>query len=293
MKYSRLFLVALSSFIFGVTAANAQSNTMDDFFNENGEIASDLPTSYEMEDLKPIEFVNPRADDIYWQKVVYRVIDLRERMNYPLYYPEEANDGRESFFAIIFKLVNDRKVPAFRYNERTEKFNKDNLIDVEEDFLKKYDLIYKTKVNPTTKVKTFEVEDADIPNTEVIKYYVKEVWFFDKNSSTFNVKIISICPVLVTNKGVGIQSYPLFWIPFDKLRPYMALQYAIPNRNEVKRVTFDEFFQKHLYTSYIVGEGNMYNRWIPDYAGTEEQVKKEQERIATEMLNFEQDLWEY
>ena len=47
-------------------------------------------------------------------------------MNYPLYYPEEANDGRESFFAIIFKLVNDRKVPAFRYNERTEKFNKED-----------------------------------------------------------------------------------------------------------------------------------------------------------------------
>ena len=37
----------------------------------------------------------------------------------------------------------------------------------------------------------------------------------------------------------------------------------------------------------------MYNRWIPDYAGTEEQVKKEQDRIATELLNFEQDLWEY
>ena len=85
----------------------------------------------------------------------------------------------------------------------------------------------------------------------------------------------------------------MFWIPFDALRPYLAMQYAIPNRNEVKRVTFDDFFQKRLFTSYIVGEGNMYNRWIPDYAKSHEDIKKEQERIATELLNFEQDLWEY
>jgi hypothetical protein len=72
------------------------------------------------------------------------------------------------------------------------------------------------------------------------------------------------------------------------------MQYAIPNRNEVKRVTFDEFFQKRLYTSYIVGEGNMYNRWIPDYKHNDiTGIRQEQDRIATELLNFEQDLWEY
>ena len=83
------------------------------------------------------------------------------------------------------------------------------------------------------------------------------------------------------------------WIPFDELRPYLAMQYIIPNRNETKRVTYDEFFQKRLFTSYIVGEGNMYNRMIPDYEKSYEGIKKEQERIATELLNFEQDLWEY
>ena len=92
-----------------------------------------------------------------------------------------------------------------------------------------------------------------------------------------------IVPICITY----IMSVTVLW------SAYLAMQYAIPNRNEVKRVTFDEFFQKHLYTSYIVGEGNMYNRWIPDYAKTEADVKKEQQRIATELLNFEQDLWEY
>ena len=134
-----------------------------------------------------------------------------------------------------------------------------------------------------------------------LKYLIQEVVFFDKHTSRLHSKIMAIAPLqsdLITTRDSSnimgsLRESIMFWIPFDKLRPYMALQYAIPNRNEVKRVTFDEFFQKHLYTSYIVGEGNMYNRWIPDYAGTEAEVKKEQERIATEMLNFEQDLWEY
>ena len=84
-----------------------------------------------------------------------------------------------------------------------------------------------------------------------------------------------------------------FWIPFDALRPYLAMQYVIPSQHETKRVTFDDFFQKRLYSSYIVGEGNMYNRFIPEYSMQEGDIKKEQARIENELLTFEQDLWEY
>ena len=133
-----------------------------------------------------------------------------------------------------------------------------------------------------------------------LKYLVQEVVFFDKHTSRLYTKIMAIAPLqsdkISTRDGdvmAAMRESIMFWIPFDALRPYMAMQYIIPNRNETKRVTFDEFFQKRLFTSYIVGEGNMYNRWIPDYARTEEEVRKEQERIAAELLNFEQDLWEY
>lgn len=134
-----------------------------------------------------------------------------------------------------------------------------------------------------------------------LKYLIQEVVFFDKHTSRLHQKIMAIAPLqsdLITTRDSSnvmgsLRESIMFWIPFDALRPYLAMQYAIPNRNEVKRVTFDEFFQKRLFTSYIVGEGNMYNRWIPDYAKEESEVKKEQARIASELLTFEQDLWEY
>jgi gliding motility associated protien GldN len=215
-------------------------------------------------------------------------------MNYPLYYPETAVDGRESFFSILFKLINEKKVPAFRFDYTTERFGKDDLIDFEEEVLKKFEVIYKVKTNPTTKVKTFQIEDSDIPNREVIKYYMKEVWFFDKNSSTFNVKIISICPVLVTDRGVGTQSFPLCWIPFDNLRPYLVQrEVMITDKNNGARMSYDDLFIKRRFASNIYKESNLQNRMILDYNATPEDVKREQERIQREILNEEQDLWEY
>lgn len=290
----RLITFVFTFFALGVCGALAQSSTTNDFFNENGEIPTNLPTAYDMKDLTPIEYVSPRADDIYWQKVVYRVLDLRERMNYPLYYPIVPVDGRESFFTILFKLINDKKVPAFRFDFDTEKFGKDQLIDFEEEFLKKFEVIYKTKVNPTTKVKTFEVEESDIPNVDVIKYFIKEVWFFDKNSSTFNVKIIAICPVMITDRGVGTQSFPLFWIPFDNLRPFLVQrEVMITDKNNGARMSYDDLFIKRRFASNIYKESNLQNRMILDYNSTPEDVKREQMRIKTDILNEEQDLWEY
>jgi gliding motility associated protien GldN len=123
---------------------------------------------------------------------------------------------------------------------------------------------------------------------------MKEVWFFDKNSSTFNVKIISICPVLVTDRGVGTQSFPLCWIPFDNLRPYLVQrEVMITDKNNGARMSYDDLFIKRRFASNIYKESNLQNRMILDYNATPEDVKREQERIQREILNEEQDLWEY
>ena len=132
-----------------------------------------------------------------------------------------------------------------------------------------------------------------------LKYLIQEVIFFDKHTSRLHSKIMAIAPLnsdkirTQDNVMTALHESITFWIPFDALRPYLALQYVIPSQNETKRVTFDDFFQKRLYSFYIVGEGNMYNRFIPEYSLTEGNIKKEQARIENELLTFEQDLWEY
>ena len=117
------------------------------------------------------------------------------------------------------------------------------------------------------------------------KYLIQEVIFFDKHTSRLHRQLIAIAPLQPerangTDPMQFLRSSVKFWILYQDLRPYLESNYMIP-------------FQKRLYTSYLVGETNMYNRMILDYAKDEVNAKKEQARIETEMLNFEQDLWEY
>lgn len=262
-----------------------------------------------------------RIDDIIWSRYVYRVIDMRYKQNYQLYFPTKSDDAD---YRNLFKVITDAVVdglPIYEKNMETIKpdFKQDPISrEIIPTMFMADDPLADYSDDPTH----FDITSSDAmlihydsivdelsfhfyPFEKMVKnqlkYLIQEVVFFNKHTSRLHTKIMAIAPLQSdkistrdsSNIMGSLRESIMFWIPFDALRPYMAMQYAIPSRNEVKRVTYDEFFQKHLYTSYIVGEGNMYNRWIPDYAGSEEKVKKEQERIATELLNFEQDLWEY
>ena len=113
-------ILTFGFFLIMPLVANAQE-TDNSFFDETGDIAmTNLPTSIPLEERKPIEYNNPRADDIIWQRVVYRIIDLREKMNFPLYFPEEASDNRQSLFTTIFRLFEQDKIKAYNYLDNKE-----------------------------------------------------------------------------------------------------------------------------------------------------------------------------
>ena len=290
-KYVRLLfvggLMSITTFVY------AQGES---FFDENGDVAempSNLPTSGPKEGLEPIEMLNPRADDIFWQKVVYRTIDLREKMNYPLYYPEEANDSRQSLFTLMFRLVQEDKIKVYEYLDAREIFSEEHVTTFK-DLLEKFEIIYTTQNDPVTNEMVYVVDESDIPNRDVIKYYLKEVWYFDKISSTFNVRIIAFCPIMVKETELGIQKFPLFWIPFDTLRPFLSqTEVLITDKNNGARPSFDDIFMKRRFASYIYKESNIQNRNLLEYNNTVSETKREQDRIKTQLVNFESDLWEY
>ncbi|MBQ2025408.1 MAG: gliding motility protein GldN [Paludibacteraceae bacterium] len=266
------------------------------FFDESGDVAiSNLPTSIPLDDREPIEYNNPRADDILWQKVVYRIIDLREKMNYPLYFPEEASDSRQSLFTTIFRLFEQGKIRAYAYQDNKEVFTEENRIKFD-DFVKSCDILLTVKTDSITgDTLSAEIDESNIPNREVLKYYAKEVWYFDKHNSVFTVRLIALCPLWYREDyELGLQKRPLFWATYDDLRPYLAKQEAlISDKNNGARETVDDLFIKRRFGSYIFKESSIMNRNILQYNNTAEEMHKEQNRIKTEIINFEQDLWEY
>ena len=307
----------IACLMLGVVTAQAQHKVIS-FFDEVG--SARIQTEEFSQAHDTIVQVEHRLDDVIWSRFVYRIIDMRYKQNYQLYFPTKSDDAD---YRNLFKVITDAVVeglPIYEKNMETIKpdFNQEpvkrNIIPtlfMADDPMADYSddpthfditssdamLVHYDSVADSLSFHFYPFEKL-VRNQ--LKYLVQEVVFFDKHTSRLYTKIMAIAPLqsdkISTRDGdvmAAMRESIMFWIPFDALRPYMAMQYIIPNRNETKRVTFDEFFQKRLFTSYIVGEGNMYNRWIPDYARTEEEVRKEQERIATELLNFEQDLWEY
>jgi gliding motility associated protien GldN len=308
----------IACLMLGVVTAQAQHQVVS-FFDEMG--SARIQTEEFSKAHDTIVMVDHRIDDVIWSRYVYRIIDMRYKQNYQLYFPTKSDDAD---YRNLFKVITDAVVDGLPIYEK-------NMETIKPDF--KQDPIARKSIptmfmaddpmadysdDPTH----FDIMESDAmlihydsiadelsfhfyPFEKMVrnqlKYLIQEVVFFDKHTSRLHTKIMGIAPLqsdlIMTRDSsdimASLRESIMFWIPFDKLRPYIAMQYAIPNRNEVKRVTYDEFFQKRLFTAYIVGEGNMYNRWIPDYARSEEEVKKEQARIATELLNFEQDLWEY
>ena len=308
----------IACLMLGVLTAQAQHKVIS-FFDEMG--SARIQTEEFSQAHDTIVMVDHRIDDVIWSRYVYRIIDMRYKQNYQLYFPTKPDDADyRSLFKVIVDAVVDG-LPIYEKNMETIKpdfkqapirrrdiptmFMADDPMADYSDDPSHYDvsssdamLIHYDSVADQLTPENYAYEKL-VKNQ--LKYLIQEVVLFDKHTSRLHSKIMAIAPLQSdkistrdsSNVMASLRESIMFWIPFDQLRPYMAMQYAIPNRNEVKRVTFDEFFQKRLFTSYIVGEGNMYNRWIPDYAKEESEVKKEQARIASELLTFEQDLWEY
>lgn len=256
-----------------------------------------------------------RADDIVWSRIVYRVIDMRYKQNYQLYFPTNPDDKEyQSLFRLIIGAIQNglQVYEADRYTIKP-KFDEEHLLSPCQipDQLMVGTIQELDREDPDTYLVMCDSTDGTLTTNfsryenfvrNQLKYLIQEIVFFDKHTSRMYSKIIAIAP-LQPDLTVGSTQNPFqflmysrkFWIAFDELRPYLAKRYMIPQQNDSKRMTYDEFFGKKLYTSYLLGDSNMYDRMILNtgFDLTEAEVKREQQRIFDELLNFEQDLWEY
>ncbi|MCQ2342141.1 MAG: gliding motility protein GldN [Paludibacteraceae bacterium] len=312
-------------FVFAVIAANAQ-HTINSFFAPDGTVR--LETQELNEAADSIVTIKHRSEDIVWRRDIYRIVDMRQKQNFQLYFPVEPDDPTyvSLYRLIVDAIQNPRK--SINQTTREEFYDTLHIFYPSERVLKP--LLSIDNIVPRNKIidqfvvggigeldredETSYILNYDSVSDQLnfqpynyqtyvrnqLKYLVYEVIFFSRATSRMYRKIVAIAP-LQPDQATGGPEEPgrfmresvKFWMLYDELRPYLASHYMIPTQNEAKRVTFEEFFEKRLFSSYIIGEGNMYNRMILDYCFTEETAKQEQARIEYELLTFEQDLWEY
>ena len=238
------------------------------------------------------EAKDPHDADLAYMRQIYRQIDLTKDANTPLYFPEDVVDGQENLFRIILGQVVDGKLPAYEYLDGREVFTDQYKINVA-DMLDRFGIYYTPAKGSTEKNPKFQIEEADVPTGQVLNYYIIEKWEFDRRSNRMQTRVEAICPVLNRSGDFGGEArYPMFWVKFDALRPYLAQQYIFLNDdNNLPQYSLDDYFNMGMYDGEIYKTRNLRNLSMAQMYPDPDDMKRAQDSIDNRLKTFGKDLW--
>ena len=184
---------------------------------ENGETPLDDVVKKEiMLERRVLAYQPVRESDIFWEKRVWRVIDVREKMNLPFAYPEEP------FFKILSDAASKGDLPVYTTDEDGAKFKKRMSTDDVLSQLSKTDTV--VTFDPETYEEKVAIVRNDVNWENVKRFRIKEVWYFDKETSQLNVRILGIAPMIdvTDNEGNFRFEKPMFWVYYPQAREMFA-----------------------------------------------------------------------
>ena len=289
--------ILLTAFLFILAVSNAQQVETE----KKSLVLDGIVKMEQIKERQPLPYPTINESDIFKSMRVWRTLDLRERLNFPLYYPTELSEKRKSFAQTVVNALAKGEIKA--YDTGDDEFTAElSLAEV----LAKFDAADRTVTRRTLDDRdTTYTITGEINWSEVQELLIKEDWYFDKRHSRLYVRIIGICPVRVytqelrTNTGDEetegeMKKRQLFWVYYPDARKVLANTACFINDNDLEMFSFDDLFQNRRFSSYISAVSNPQgNRRVVSYTRTGKEAMLEARRLESELMNFESDLWEW
>jgi gliding motility associated protien GldN len=292
MKFKLFDLLIALLFVipsFGVAQVIGGSSQSSSVNTPRDDVFDHIHTEFK----KPIPYSPLRQADVIYSKRVWQVIDFREKINQPFYYPLKDHLRWKSFIATIMESVKSGELTAYDA-EKDDEFTTPMSITAVDALLRGTE-----KVTPQYDIDGNYIGDTTIytgrfDKADVKKLRIKEVWYFDKQRSQLQVRILGLCPVweYIDNTTQQLYTRPLFWIYFPEARSVLARAEVFNRKNGAERRTYDDIFWKRMFSSYVYKEENVYDRLISAYASGMDALL-ESERIKNDVFEIEQHMWEY
>lgn len=248
---------------------------------------------------KPVPYEYIREADVMWSKVVYRIIDLRQKQNLPLYYPTKPIGGRMNLVDLLLWGIDNEGVRAFSTDDPVNEFTAQMTINQIDDAFGAGIDTTKT-IDPNTGEQVQIVVNNPRKTDEVKEIEIKEKWFFDKNASVMKVRIIGICPIRIyyrlDDQGMPtdvIQKKQTFWVYFPEVRPILANHEVFNRYNDAQNISFDDFFMQRRFASTIFAMSNVYDNRKNNSFTLGVDALLEAQKQKEWLFNMEHDLWEY
>ncbi|MFO7723510.1 MAG: gliding motility protein GldN [Bacteroidales bacterium] len=242
-----------------------------------------------------VQYPYLREADVMWAKRVWQELDLREKINHPLYYPAQPVRHRMSLMSSLWNAaVNEGSLTVY----------------IDEDFKVPYtvdELKLKLTVNDTITIPnpldpdydTTIIVTKDFDPADVMYYWIVEDWFFDNKRSVLEKRIIGLAPMrekYTTDPNTGERILQgkelLFWVYFPHARNMLVKTEVFNRWNDTERMTFDDLFFKRMFSGRIIKADNVYDRYISEFKlGLDALLEADQ--MKRQFQEFEMDLWEY
>jgi len=328
MKYKFYSIVVI--FVLGSFSSFAQSNLLN--AKTPDEIGKKTAAQLVSDNDKPLPYGYVHDRDVLMGKTTWEIIDLDERINFPLFYPiDTANIGkdRRSLFDVLLKGIKAGKITEVYTDSyfNTKKSLKDmstsfTYVDTtdagKEEINSNYDLYYpkakpavvkknkKGQVISTTPAvsavgKTLDpqyINKKELTAQDISDYKIKGFWYFDKRQSELKYRLLGLCPVSPEAREIGAEApdyIELFWVYFPAVRDVLHEASAFNDRNSAMPISFDHLLNARRFSGEIYKEENVYgDREIADYMKENSQMQLlEAERVKDKIRDFEQDMWNY
>jgi gliding motility associated protien GldN len=299
MNWRNFLLVAVFSLS---TLSFAQSNLLN--AKTPAEIGKKTEAEKNADNDKPLPYGYIGDRDVFMGKTVWELIDVDQRVNYPMYYPvddsKDLGSERKPLFEVIMKGIDDGKITeVYDSGYFTSKKTKQDIdkarvsIDTTNE-----GLVQKNDGDP---ISDEFIVKSTIEASDVKGYKIKGFWYFDKRQGELKYRLQGICPlvpdVFTKNKEENKNDAPieLFWIYFPASRDVLHAAKAFNERNSAMPFTFDHLLNSRRFNAVIYLEENVYgDREIKDYMKENSQMQLlESERVKEKIRNFELDMWNY
>jgi gliding motility associated protien GldN len=281
----KLFCLGLLLLLSNLAVAQQPENILTESSDpDEGKPLDDIVDKRITSEKRLLPYDHVREADIFWEKRIWRVIDIREKMNLPFAYPERP------FFSIIMDAATNNEITV--YSTEDDKFTSQLTADEVASMGATIDTVI--TFDPETYEEQIQIVRNDLNPEDVKRFRLKEVWFFDEETSTLQVRILGIAPLIDVKDENGNFRYekPMFWVYYPEAREIFSRERVFNGGNDASPMTWEDLMENRMFASYIYKESNVRDRRLQDYL-TGVDLLLEADKIKQEIFNFEHDLWEY
>ncbi len=296
MKWNQ-FLIGVFGLLVGLSSFG-QSNIL------NAKSPDDIGELSEAEILvkkenKPLAYGYVDERDILWSKDTWEIIDLDERVNFPLYYPVDTNNigsNRRSLYDVLMTGIRSGKIKNIYADSY---FNEKRTLSDISAAISKVDTtdLGVEQYNAGEEIEQQFINRRDITSADIAEYHIRGMWYFDKRQAELKFRLLGIAPVAPDVNFIDDEEpdlVELFWVWFPDAREILFNNVAFTGSSS-NSITFDHLLNARRFHALIYKEDNVYgDRGVNDYV-TEGAFMQliESQRIKEQIRNFEQDMWNY